>query len=137
MKITLLPDLPPGEHPLSLSDHHLAVAGKTVACEGGSREAALAVPEVTFTRQKTFAEHSRDLPPEEAVLDEVAVILDEHVFNKLGITDQKHGPCAETQSDDIAVFTVALREEAQRITGEMAEMSQNRKPSWSTSFSPS
>jgi len=136
MKITLLTDLPPGEHPLRLSDHHLAVAGKPLTCEGRSREAALAMPEVTFACQETVAEHSRDLTPEEAVLDEVAVILDEHVFNKLGITDQKHGPCAETQSDDITVITVALREEAQRITGEMAEMSQNWKPSWPMSLSP-
>src|SRR5215213_9426381 len=94
------------------------------------------MPEIAFAGQETVSKYGSNLPPEEAVLDEVAVIFDENVLDQVWITDKKHGPRAETEGNNIAVLTIALRQETKWIAGERYQVTEPRKSFWAASLTP-
>src|SRR5215204_6224593 len=81
MDVAGLSRLPVLEHPDRMAHHRVTVAGKAMVAEGRSGQPTLLLPELTFAGQQLLSEQRRDMAPEKAVLDEVAVISDEDLFN--------------------------------------------------------
>src|SRR5215212_2791763 len=80
MDVAGLSRLPVLEHPDRMAHHRVTVAGKAMVAEGRSGQPTLLLPELTFAGQQPLSEQRRDMAPEKAVLDEVAVISDEDLF---------------------------------------------------------
>ncbi len=93
--------------------------GDTVAVEGGLHHAALAEPEVAFAREEAVAE---DVPigAEDAALDEFFGVVDEDVFDVVGVEEQVGADVEETEAGDVAEFAGGARHEAEGILAERA-----------------
>ena len=92
-----------------------------MVAEGRSRQPALLLPELTFAGQQPLSEQRRDMAPEKAVLDEVAVISDEDLFNVLGPVQEQSRPRPEPHPDHVPVLAGARRQEAQGIARQFDE----------------
>jgi len=136
MQITLLPDFPPPRYLLRMADHHVAIAGKPLTCESWGSKAALAVPEIALAGQEPLAKNSRNLTPEDAVFDEIAVVFHENGLNTIKVTDQKQRPSAKTHLNNIIILTLTIGEEAKRIAGELNSMPEERQSFGATSLPP-
>src|SRR3954447_23004652 len=86
-----------------------------MVAEGRSGQPALLLPELTLAGQQPLSEQRRDVAPEKAVLDEVAVISDEDLFNVLGPVQEQCWPRPEPHPDHVPVLAGAHRQEAQGI----------------------
>nr|WP_165820426.1 hypothetical protein [Microvirga sp. KLBC 81] len=104
MEVSLHSRLPPVEHVLRATHHHLAIARKALAGESGCGEAALPTPELALAGDQTISEHGGDVPPQEIVLDEIAVLFHEDGLDQLRGVDQEGRPCPQLEGNDITVL---------------------------------
>jgi hypothetical protein len=111
---------PPGfEELLGAGSHGGGVIGDAVAVKGGLHHAALAEPEITFAGEQAIAE---DMPicAKDAALDEFLGVVDQNVFDLVGVEEQVGAYVKEPQADDVAVFAGGARHETERILAERA-----------------
>src|SRR3954463_5704931 len=121
MDVADLSSLPALDGPDGMAHHRVAVAGKAMVAEGGSGQPALLLPDLTFAGQQPLSEQRRDMAPEKAVLDEVAVISDEDLFNVLGPVQEQGRPRPEPHPDHVPVLAGAHRQEAPGIARQVDE----------------
>ena len=114
-----LAGLPGFEEARGAGGHGGGVVGDAVAVEGGLHHAALAEPEVTFAGEEAVAE---DVPigAEDATLDEFFGVVDEDVFDVVGVKEQVGADVEEAEADDVAEFAGGARHEAEGILAERA-----------------
>jgi hypothetical protein len=63
-----------------VANHGVAVTFEPLARKGRRCKATLSVPEVPFAREQTSPEDCGNMPPEEGVLLEPLMVLDENGF---------------------------------------------------------
>src|SRR5688572_16901264 len=96
-----------------------------MVAEGRSGQPTLLLPELTFAGQQPLSEQRRDMAPEKAVLDEVAVISDEDLFDVVGPVEEQCRPRPEPHPDYIPVLAGARGEKAQGIPRQFKEATDN------------
>ena len=119
VEIDGLARLPGFEESRGAGGHGGGVMGDAVAVKGGLHHAALTEPEVTFAGEQAIAE---DMPigSEDAALDEFFGVVDEDVFDVVGVEEQEGTNVEETEADDVAEFAGGARHETEGILTERA-----------------
>ena len=122
------PSAQPREHPLGGRDHGRGVGGDPVAVEGRLRKLALLPPEVALARQQAVAQAGPRLA-ERAVLDEVAVLRDQHLLDEVGMVQHPNPHRTEPKIDDVAVGAGTLGEKPEPVALERPQMARQPVPS--------
>src|SRR3954452_10904830 len=125
MDVADLSKLPALEHPDRMAHHRVAVAGKAMGTEGRSSKPTLLLPELAFAGQQPLSEQRRDMAPEKAVFNEVAVISDEDLFNVVGPVQEQCRPSPEPHPDYVTILAGARREKAQGIPRQFDKAADN------------
>ena len=109
------------EHPLGVVDHDVGVRGDPVAVEGRLRQLPLSAPEVPLAGQQAVSQRPLGIP-KAVVLDELPVLIDEHLLDQVGMVDEPDRARAEPHRDDVAVLPLPARERRQPIATELPEV---------------
>jgi hypothetical protein len=87
--------------------------------KGGLHHAALSKPEVAFAGQQAIAEEV-PIGAEDAALNEFSGVVDEHVFDLVGMRNHKSPNIEEAQAYNVAIFARHPRHERQGIPAQRA-----------------
>ena len=99
--------------------HGGCVVGNAVAMKGGLHHAALAEPEIAFAGEEAVAEEMA-IGAEDAALDEFSGVVDDNVFDVVGVKEEVGAEVEEAQADDVAVLPGGAGHEAERVLAERA-----------------
>jgi hypothetical protein len=115
-----------------LVSHHIGrIAEQLLSGEGRRRQLAVALPEFALGGEDALAEYRREVPPDHPVLDEIAVILDEHLLDVVGIVKLDRIPAGEVVADDIAIGAGILRQKIKLTAPERQQTAEQGQPFWS------
>ena len=99
---------PGSEHPIRELDHDGGITGDPITMKRRLYELAPGPPELSLAGQEAVAQRSlRASQP--VMLDELPVLIDEHVLDKLGMVDEKHGTRAKPGGDHVSEFVMPAR----------------------------
>src|SRR5690606_18475103 len=88
-------------------------------------------PGVPFVGEQPVAEDARDVPPEPGVLDEVALLPDQHRLDQVRVVEHVADAPAQAERDDVAVLARGAVEGAEHVArelGQVAEQAMGRRP---------
>jgi hypothetical protein len=104
VNVPQLTRLPMVKHTFGQSHYRFTVASESAIVEGWRHQTSLTVPDLPLARQKTLPENRLHMTKEERKLDEVAMVLDQHMLNVFGVVDENRRPSGKAQGYDIAVL---------------------------------
>jgi hypothetical protein len=119
VKIDLLAVLPGVEETDGAIGHGGGVVGDAVAMKGWLHHAALTEPEIAFTGKEAVAEKVA-IGAEDAAFDEFAGVVDDHVFDLVGMKEEVGAKVEEAEADNVAVIMGGAGHEAERVVAERA-----------------
>lgn len=99
--------------------HGAGVIRDAIAVEGRLHHAALAEPKFAFAGEKAVAKEEA-VGAEDAAFDEFTRIVDDDVFDVLGMEKGVGAEVEKAQADDVAVFAGVTRHEGKGIASKLA-----------------
>jgi hypothetical protein len=119
VKIESLAGLPGLNEAGSALGHRGSVVRDAVAVEGRLHHAALPEPEVAFAGEQSVAEQVA-IRAEDAAFDEFAGVVDDDVFDVVGVEEEVGAKVEEAETDDVAIFACDTGHEGEGIPAEGA-----------------
>ena len=96
------------QHPLGVIDHEPAVRSDPLAVKRRLGQLALAAPELAFAGQEPLPERPLRLP-QPIVLDELPILVDQHLLDQVGMVDEHDSPGAESGRNQVAILLSPAR----------------------------
>src|SRR5262249_20692717 len=118
--------MPAVEHGVREVHHHHAVFLDLVELEGRLRQPPLSAPQLAFTGEESLAQHCRQHSSCTLVLDEVAMMAAQDVFDVLWMADDVGLHWPDADADDVSVFGQFTCHESERIATEIEEVADER-----------
>ena len=84
---------PRAEHALGKINHEPPIGGDPFAVKRGLYQLALTAPELTLADQETLAQ-SPSCVPQAVMLDELPILVNQNLFNQVGMIDEDNVPRA-------------------------------------------
>ena len=114
---------PGHEHPLGVFDHHTGIGGDPVAMERRLGELALGPPELALAGQEPVAQRS-PRAPQPVVLDELPVLVDQHLLDQVGMVEEEDRRGPEPGPDHVAVLAMPARQCPQAVAAEFPQVAE-------------
>ena len=112
MHIENLACLPMLEHAFGILNHSIAVAIDPRSSKSWRCQTPLLMPELPLAGEQPLTEDGLDMAPEESVLDEILMVLDQNVFHQVRMIEEHGWPSSQAKADNVTILARALREEA-------------------------
>ena len=119
--------VPRFEHPLGVFDHEPGIGGDSLAVERRLGKLALASPEFPFAGQEPLTQRPPRLP-QPIMLDELAILVDQNLFDQVGMVGEDDISGSEPGRDQVAVLAGPAGHGSQLVAAELLQVAEEPLP---------